>query len=61
MTRPNFHENFDKQMNGVRVLSYGGGSPRWVRVIAGGGEMQFSVDEARDLRYALDRFLSEYA
>jgi len=57
---PRFHDTFDKTINGVRVLSYGGGSPRFVRVITDKAEINFGIDEARDLHYALERFLADF-
>lgn len=53
--------DFDKRIGRLRVLSYGGGSPRWVRITTDRDDdaiQNLSVEECRDLRYALDRLLS---
>jgi hypothetical protein len=57
-TPQRFSETFDKQIGSLRVLSYGGGAPRWVRIMRtdrdGAGIQNLSMEECRDLRYALD-------
>jgi len=61
MTPATYNETFDKQIGNVRVLSYGGGSPRWVIINRTDRDdmviRNLSMEEARDLRYALDRLL----
>ena len=52
----------DKQIGNVRVLSYGGGAPRWVRIHRTDRDdmaiHNLTMEEVRDLRYALDRLLA---
>lgn len=62
MTVPkNYHETFDKQIGSLRVLSYGGGSPRWVRIMRTDRDdmaiQNLTMEEVSDLRYALDRLI----
>lgn len=59
----NYHLNYDKKIGNVRVLSYGGGAPRWVRIFRTDRDdmaiENLSMEEARDLRYALDRLIAQ--
>jgi hypothetical protein len=61
MTPPSYHDTFDKQIGNVRVLSYGGGWPRWVRIFRTDRDdmsiQNLTMEEARDLHYALGRLL----
>lgn len=50
-----FHGNFDKTINGIRVVSCGGGSPRWGRIE--GAEGNLSMEQMRDLKYMIERLL----
>jgi len=56
-----FNDTFDKQIGTLRVISYGGGHPRWVRIrrtdSADSAGQSLSMEEARDLHYALGRLL----
>ena len=65
MTSPTFNDTFDKRINTVRVLSYGGGSPRWVRIFRTDREdmsiQNLTMEDCRDLHYALGRLLADYA
>lgn len=58
MTDKNFHMRFDKAIGNIRVKSGGGGSPRWVTIEAPGS---LSMEEVRDLHYALSRLLDTFA
>jgi hypothetical protein len=61
MTSLSYHDTFDKQIGNIRVLSYGGGAPRWVRVHRTDRDdmaiHNLSMEECRDLHYALGRLL----
>lgn len=58
-----YHDTFDKQIGSLRVLSYGGGSPRWIRVSRTDRDdmaiQNLSTEEVRDLHYALGRLLDQ--
>lgn len=54
-----FHGNFDKTINGLRVVSYGGGSPRRARIE--GAEGNLSMEQMRDLKYMIERLLELHA
>lgn len=60
-----FHLNYDRQLDKIRVKSYGGGSPRWVAVhlVDSDGLTRseisgLSLEDARSLRYLLDRLIA---
>lgn len=63
MTHSRYHDTFKKEVGLIKVESYGGGSPRWVRIDYNNESSTFSlsVEEVRDLHYALTRFLEEFA
>ena len=56
------HDTFDKRIGTLRVLSHGGGSPRWVEIMRTDRDdvaiQNLTLEECRDLRYALDRLLA---
>lgn len=53
-----FHLNYVKEIGDIKVSSYGGGSPRWVEIKRRDDSFcTMSIEECRDLRYALDRLL----
>jgi hypothetical protein len=56
-----YHDTFDKQIGSLRVLSYGGGAPRWVRIMRTDREdmaiQNLTMEECRDLHYSLERLL----
>lgn len=57
-----FHLNFKKTIGHVDVESHGGGSPRCVSIARTDRDdmaiANLSMEQARDLRYALDRLLT---
>lgn len=57
-----YHDTFDKKVGRLRVLSYGGGSPRWVRIMSGEDNVisNMTMEEARDLHYALGRLIEGF-
>lgn len=50
-----FHTNYEKTLGRWTVQSYGGGSPRWVKIEDSQAPMVISMDEAKDLSYLLER------
>ena len=50
-----YHLNYKKTLGRWTVESYGGGSPRWVKIEDSSAPMVVSMDEAKDLSYLLDR------
>ncbi len=58
MTHRNYHAKFDKQIGLIRVVSYGGGEPRTADVEYENRPLYgLSMEECRDLHYALGRLL----
>lgn len=55
---PDFHGHYDKTINGLRVVSYGGGSPRWATIE--GIEGSLSMEQMRDLKYMIERLLEQF-
>jgi len=64
MTPRGYADTFDKSIGNIRVLSFGGGSPRWVRIfrtdVQNMSIENLTVEEARDLHYSLGRFLNDH-
>lgn len=60
MTPKNYHETFEKTSGTLALKSYGGGSPRFLRVSEGYNAMSLSVEQARDLHYMLGRFIDRH-
>ena len=53
-----YHLNYDKTCGKVCVISYGGGSPRWVRIQFGEEEIHnLRPEDLKDLRYLIDDLL----
>lgn len=54
-------EKFDKRIGRLRVISYSGSSPRWVEVSCDDHLVLhgLTMEEVRDLHYALGRLLDE--
>jgi len=61
MTHRNYHAKFDKKLGLIRVVSYGGGEPRTATIEYDSQENRtlygLSMEEVRDLHYALGRLL----
>jgi hypothetical protein len=61
-TPATYHDTFDRQIGSLRVLSYGGGAPRWVRIMRTDRDdmaiHNLSMEDCRDLHYALSRLLN---
>lgn len=51
----------DKTCGRFRILSFGGGSPRWVRICADDGDWihNLKVSDLRDLKYLIETLLRE--
>lgn len=60
MTGVDFHATFRKQIGDLKLTSYGGGSPRSLELVSGDREISLTIEECRDLRYSLDRFLERH-
>lgn len=57
-----YHAKFDKQAGEWRLLSYGGGSPRWATIRFDRREIEIptvSMDDLKDLQYLIGRMLEE--
>lgn len=57
-----YHANFDKGAGQWRMVSYGGGSPRWVAIYHKGRDIEIStvsIDDLKDLQYLVGRMLEE--
>lgn len=56
-----YRDTFYKQIGSLRVLSYGGASPRWVKIMRTDRDdmaiHNLSMEDCRDLQYALTRLL----
>jgi hypothetical protein len=60
-----FHLNFEKECGRFRVHSYGGGSPRWVKIFAenlNGETVEINglrMNDLPDLQYLITRLIAE--